>query len=117
LVNDKNKQSIAAFAHNLKTTGIYDNLDIKKLKNVSAKDLLVLTVIHYLSDLNQFDMKLMDYCLTNGATTESMLVLLMLNDISSIRVFCKTQNFSANVSYTVETLKKMSALHKLQNDF
>jgi hypothetical protein len=83
----------------------------------SIKDLLVSTAIYYLSDLNNYDYHLINYGFNYGLGANDIIVLLLLNNIYDITTFCQKYGISRDKYYTISTLKKLSALHKLQYNF
>jgi len=88
-----------------------------KITEVSGKDLLLLTIIYYVSDLNKYDFHLINFAIEYGLTMEDVIVLLLLNDMYSIDRFCKLKGLLGTEYYTICTLKKLSALHKVEWNF
>lgn len=78
---------------------------------------LILSAIYYLSDLNFYDYQLVNYSFEYGLKIDDIIILLLLNNIKDIEYFCKEKKLISNEKYNIETLKKLSALYKLQFDF
>lgn len=93
------------------------NGDFFKSKNINTHDLLLATTIYYLSDLNQYDYKLINEAYKYGLEIGDIITLLLLNNIHDISVFCEKHNLKNNEQYTLSTLKKLSALFKIQYNF
>ena len=92
--------------------------DKKASGNVSIKDALISTAIYYLSDLNHYDYHLINYAFNYGLQPNDIIVLLLLNNIYDIEIFCKQKGLTSKDKYhTIATLKKLSALWKVQYNF
>lgn len=90
---------------------------VKPQGESSVKNLLIATAIYYLSDLNNFDYHLINRAFNFGLGANDIVVLLLLNNIYDIETFCKMKNIMNDRLYTIMTLKKLSALHKVQFNF
>lgn len=86
-------------------------------KDVNSYDLLLATTIYYLSDLNRYDFNLINYAYNYGLDIGNIITLLLLNNIYDINDFCKKYNLYSDQQYTISTLKKLSALYKIQFNF
>ena len=92
--------------------------DKKTSGNISVKDALISTAIYYLSDLNHYDYHLINYAFNYGLAPNDVIVLLLLNNIYDIEIFCKQKGLASKDKYhTIATLKKLSALWKVQFNF
>ncbi|XWV26560.1 putative orfan [Tupanvirus soda lake] len=83
----------------------------------SVKNVLMATAIYYLSDLNNYDFHLINHCFNFGLQPNDIIVLLLLNNIYDVDTFCKQKGLTMDKYHTVTTLKKLSALHKVQFNF
>lgn len=92
-------------------------VDVAQLKNTDMKDILILTTIYYLSDLNKFDYKLINEAANMGLSTENIITLLLLNNIYDVKTLCEMNKIGGDALYRITTLKKLSALHKVQYNF
>lgn len=84
---------------------------------LSVKNILIATVIYYLVDLNNYDHHLINYAFNYGIGANNIIVLLLINNIFDIDIFCKKFNIVGSNYNTITTLKKLSALHKIQYNF
>ena len=119
-IPDPKKKIILSSLSNYVSSDEILDIDPVKLKNISSaspETLIILTVIYYLSNLNTYDYRLINITSDLDMPIENMLVLLLLNDIDSIRTFCKQNELNQNITYRIITLKKLSALHKIENVF
>lgn len=91
--------------------------DAYKAKNVSSHDLLVATTLYYLSDLNRYDFNLINYAYNYNLGVGDIITLLLLNNIHDINAFCKKYSLMGDQYHSIATLKKLSALHKIQFNF
>lgn len=91
--------------------------DAYKIKNINSHDILIATTIYYLSDLNRYDYTLINYAYNYNLDIDSIITLLLLNNIYDINVFCKKYNLLGDKHHTIASLKKLSALHKIQFNF
>lgn len=80
-------------------------------------NILIIAVIYYLSDLNIYDYHLINYSFEFGLEANDIMVLLLLNNIYDINTFCQLRSISGDKYHTISTLKKLSALHKIQYNF
>jgi hypothetical protein len=120
IVTPENKNSIVRYMQNFPLSGNSMNLNVVELKNIetsSPKDLLLLTIIYYLSDLNKYDYHLINFGFDYGLTVEDIIILLLLNDIYTIDTFCYSRQIFGSQYYTLVTLKKLSAMHKVEFNF
>jgi len=89
-------------------------IDISRL---SAQDQLLITATYYLSDLNNYDFTLINSAFDFGLGVSDVIVLLLLDNIYDISTFCNKHGLVADFHHTIATLKKLSALHKIQYNF
>lgn len=83
----------------------------------NSLDLLIATVSYYLTDINRYDEKLINYAFDIGLDVHSIIILLFLDNISDIQSFCKMNGLTHDKCMTLTTLKKLSALHRVQFNF
>ena len=83
----------------------------------SIKNLLIATAIYYLSDLNNYDYHLINHAFNYGLRANDVVVLLLLNNIYDIETFCTLNQLTGHAKHSITTLKKLSALHKIQFNF
>ncbi|XWV25299.1 putative ORFan [Tupanvirus deep ocean] len=83
----------------------------------SVKNVLIATAVYYLSDLNNYDFHLINHCFKFGLQPNDIIVLLLLNNIYDVDTFCKHRGLTMDKYHTITTLKKLSALHKVQFNF
>lgn len=81
------------------------------------KHLLIMTAIYYLSDLNKYDYYLINYGFSYGLEANKIIILLLLNNIHDINMFCQLNHLVGDRYHTIATLKKLSALHRVQYNF
>jgi hypothetical protein len=120
IVTPENKSSIIRYMQNFPLDSNSLGLNVVELKNIensSPKDLLLLTIIYYLSDLNKYDFHLINFSFDYGLTVEDIIILLLLNDIYTIDVFSHSRQIFGSQYYTLATLKKLSAMHKVEFNF
>lgn len=94
-----------------------ETIKMTELKTSQPKDLLFLTVIYFLSNLNQYDYMLINLVFEIGLRTDNVIVLLLLNNINDIEAFCSKNKILGENCYAITTLKKLSALHKVIHNF
>jgi hypothetical protein len=85
-------------------------------KNLSADNLLQMTLIYALTNLNRYDFKLINL-MADILEAPDIISLLLLNNIADIKIFCLKKHIYGDVSYNIETLKKLSVLHNLESNF
>jgi len=95
----------------------YPQPQFDKKTSVTPKSLLLATLVYLLSNLNIYDEHLVNYAFSIGLRPDSIIVLLLINNIHDIEVFCATYNIGNNGLYNISTLKKLSELHKLQFNY
>ena len=93
------------------------NSKTSNASKLSVKELLIVTAMYYLSDLNIYDYKLINQLFNFGLNSSQVIQVLLLNNIYDLTTFCKMNNLSHDNTYTILTLKKLSALHKIQYNF
>lgn len=93
----------------------FDCMYIKNLSNVHY--LLINAAIYYLSDLNYYDYVLINYAFDYGLDVEDIIMLLLFDNIYDVEVFCHWKNLINDHFYNILTLKKLSALWKIQYNF
>jgi hypothetical protein len=91
--------------------------DKKSGEPVSIKNILISTAIYYLLDLNLYDYHLINYSFNYGLKPNDIIVLLLLNNIYDIEIFCKQKGLLGDKYHSLATLKKLSALWKVQYNF
>jgi hypothetical protein len=92
-------------------------VEMSAIQQSSPTDLLLIAMIYYLSDLNKYDFHLINYVMDRSMSIEDVIVLLLLNDIHSIDKFCQMKGLLGSPYYTITTLKKLSALHRVEWNF
>ena len=100
--------------------GRISDLQAVEMKNINTSDpknLLLLTVVYILSNMNTYDEYLVNYLFNIRQTADAVIVLLLLNNIHDIEIFCKKYNIGSEGFYNISTLKKLSELHKLQFNY
>lgn len=105
-----------------KFSGKFDNttinpVNMQNLDASSSKDLVLLAVAYYLSNLNTYDFNLINYCNKVNMDTSDIIILLLLNDMQTINNFCKVKSIHSQSYYVILTLKRLSALHKVEYNF
>jgi hypothetical protein len=80
-------------------------------------NLLITTIKYCLSDLNIYDYHLINYLFEYNLQPNNIIVLLILNNIYDIDAFCKLHTLHGDKYHTISTLKKLSALHRIQYNF
>lgn len=114
IVKPQYKTAISQYYHSAKSQPVpLATVGISNLQNAATKDLLLLATIYFLSDLNDYDFYLINYAFQLGLAPENIIVLLLLNNIYDIEIFCRRYNIYGEGYYTISTLKKLSALNKL----
>lgn len=109
--NNSPKQYSLSMNNDLQPVAIDD------VNRSSTSNIAVLAVVYYLSNLNKFDFHLINYCMRVGLSVEDVIILLLLNDIHTIEVFCRSKNIHSQSYMMIVNLKKLSALHKVENNF
>jgi len=104
-------KSINLLDSGLINPGIFDNI------GSDPKNLLIMTVLYYVSDLNKYDFHLINYAMENNISVKNIIVLLLLNNTYDINRFCYINSITGQRYYTILTLKKLSGLHKVENNF
>ena len=92
-------------------------IEMKNINTSDPKTLLLLTVVYILSNMNIYDEYLVNYLFNIGQAADAVIVLLLLNNIYDIEIFCKRYNIGSDGFYNISTLKKLSELHKLQFNY
>lgn len=75
------------------------------------------TVIYFLSNLNIYDYNLINILMDSGLAAEHIIAILLLNNINDIEQYCDSLNMNPDMYYKTATLKKLSALHNLKNNY
>ena len=90
-----------------------------KLSNLgnTTQNLLLQTTIYFLSNLNNYDYHLINTAFDIGLQADNIIVLLLLNNIYDVEMFCRKHNIYGENFYILSTLKKLSAVHKIQTNF
>lgn len=84
------------------------------LREMPGQDILIMALIYYLADLNQFDYQLINLSTNIDLSVEDIILLLLIDNINDINIFCKQRAIYGVYYYLVTNLKKMSAWHRLQ---
>lgn len=111
--NAINKYYNTYVSHSIKLQPV----ELTSLKNAAPENLLLLATIYFLSDLNIYDFYLINVAFNLGLAPENIITLLLLNNIYDIELFCRKNNMYGEGFYAITTLKKLSALHKLQYNY
>jgi len=128
LIGKINKSNIVTPAHKLKLSSHFGvgshmvsthPIDLIKESILGAsEDRIVISFLFgYLTDLNKFDHKLINAGFNCGLDSGDVITLLILNNIDDINEFCIKRRITSDRYYTIATLKKLSALYKLQHNF
>lgn len=116
-VNENKQKQFKNLMSEMSSQGSVNPIDMSNISNVSSSDLALLAVSYYLSNLNKYDYHLINYCDTIDMTVSDVIILLLLNDIYSIEQFCNTKSCKTDCKNMIITLKRLSALHKVEFDF
>lgn len=87
------------------------------LNKNNMKDVLISLAAYYLTDLNVYDYKLINYSFAYGLKANDIIVLLLMNNIYDVELFCQQKGIYGDRLHTIITLKKLSAFHKVQYNF
>lgn len=87
------------------------------LNKNDMKNILVAFAAYYLTDLNVYDYKLINYLFAYGMKADDIIALLLMNNIYDIELFCQQKGIIGDRLHTIITLKKLSAFHKVQYNF
>jgi hypothetical protein len=87
------------------------------LEEISEDSIVVSFLFNNLTDLNKYDYNLINTGYNIGLTSDSILYLLMLNNLDDVNDFCTDHNIHGQKQYNIITLKKLSALYKIQHNF
>lgn len=118
LVDKLNKSKIIKPDHKTKIQNYLTNIEIDDFNITKTPyDLLWRTLIYFISDLNKYDYHLVNVAFSSGLNMVNVIVLLLLNNIYDIEIFCKKYFIHGETYYTIITLKKLSVMHKLHYNY
>lgn len=128
LVDKLNKSSIIKPEHKIKIQNYFIGIQINPTifnntflgsasEDTERNNLLWRTIIYFISDLNKYDYHLVNASFSSGLDVIDVFVLLLLNNIYDIEIFCKKNFLYGEIYYTIITLKKLSALYKLYHNY
>lgn len=118
LVSPQNKIIINDY---LTITGIQRPMTMfpskRRFTTTTDKNILLTLSLYFITDLNKYDFYLINYALNFGLNPNDVINLLFLNNIRNIDDFCKQHKLYGDKYFTITTLKKLSALHKVNYNF
>lgn len=92
-------------------------VEFKNIQATTPRNLLLITIVYLLSNLNIYDEYLINYAFNIGLQPNAIIVLLLVNNIYDIEFFCDRYNIGSDGFYNISVLKKLSELHKLQFNY
>jgi hypothetical protein len=117
IIKSEHKNDFDRYLNSLNKKTVTNNVIISEPQINDETNALILAAIYYLSDLNFYDYHLINYSFQYGLKVDDIIILLLLNNITDIDFFCKEKNLVLNEQQTIKTLKKLSALRKIQFNF
>jgi len=90
-----------------------------KISNMTggAENVLQQALAYYLSNINKYDGVLVNRVATYGLGMDKIIVLILINNIYDIKLFCKSNRLNQEQTTAIITLKRLSALHNLETNF
>lgn len=86
-------------------------------KNSDDNDRLLAFIVYSLSNMNEYDISLINYAGQFNLSNEQMILLLLLNDLYSIKSFCNANGIpSAHINQILE-LKMKSEKYKIATNY
>ena len=82
-----------------------------------CEDIMRGTLIYYLSNTNKYDEMLVNKTSSYGLEIKETILLILLNNLYDVKIFCKSHNLNSDQTNNIVTLKKLSALHNLEHNF
>jgi hypothetical protein len=72
---------------------------------------------YYLANTNKYDEKIASLAKSYGFDDSQIVILIILNNVDDIRVFCKNNKLSETQTRSIVSLKRYSALYNLNQNF
>ena len=115
IITDQNKMLMNQYYRKI-SGGQAPKLKISNMTG-GAENVLQQALAYYLSNINKYDGVLVNRVATYGLGMDNIIVLILINNIYDIKLFCKSNHLNQQQTTTIITLKRLSALHNLETNF
>ncbi len=82
-----------------------------------TKEALEVIIAHFLSDINKYDAKLINLLSDANVDEKVIVTFLIVNNLDDINAVIRDNNISSNLAQNIITLKKLSALYRIERNF
>lgn len=97
--------------------GSGQSLKNKHINTDNVTDMMVSIASYSMSNLNRYDYILVNKSIDYGLNVEETIELILIDNLDDINNFCNKKSIHGDTRHTLVTLKKLSALYKLQYSF
>jgi hypothetical protein len=115
-ITDSNKKLINQFYQNIQRSD-KPILSKKFSMKGGSSNVLERAIAYYLSNINKYDGVLVNHAVSYGLAMDKIIVLVLINNIHDVKLFCEINNLSYEQTKSITKLKKLSALYNLENNF
>jgi len=128
LISNINKSNDVSSDAKNKLSRQFSNLGSNELRQIRlsslrgggdnvTKEALEVIITHFLSDINKFDAKLINLLSNANIDGNVIITFLFVNNIDDIKGVCTSNNIGGSLCQNVITLKKLSALYRIEHNF